>query len=272
MKGWRIEVARGVRLIRCDLLESVPGVAHAFSTRAGPDGESFDLGPAAPGDPGLRERRARLVAAAGMPGRIPATLRQVHGNRLLDVSEQDGRDPPRADGLVALRGESPGPVPWVPAVRVADCVPVLIAAGDGGAVAAVHAGWRGTAAGIAIRAVERLARRGMRPEGLRAALGPSIGPCCYEVGSPVVEAVARATGVDGSVISRTGEGGAVHLDLRLANRLQLESAGLPPHSVACAPWCTACESRMLYSYRREGVAAGRMMACIGWTEAAPPSP
>jgi YfiH family protein len=265
MNGWRIEDVDGIRLVRSDLLDSVPGVAHAFSTRVGPGGESFDLGSTGSDDPVLTARRSRLTAAAGMPGRVPAMLQQVHGDRVLDDAEPEAGEPPRADGLVALRAAGPAPVDRIPAVRVADCVPLLIASRDGRAVAAVHAGWRGTAAAIALRAVERLALRGVSPEELRAALGPAIGACCYAVGPEVVDKVARGTAVHSSEISRKQPNEALHVDLRLANRLQLESAGLPPDSVTSAPWCSACHSEMFYSYRREGTAAGRMLACIGWS-------
>jgi YfiH family protein len=134
-------------------------------------------------------------------------------------------------------------------------------------VAAVHAGWRGTAQGIAAEAVARLAGLGGAAGSLIAALGPSIGPCCYAVGPEVAAEVALGCGVDVPRIASPRDG-QLHLDLREANRLQLEAAGVPRGSIHVAPWCTSCEAELFFSYRRDGP-TGRSLACIGWLTAAP---
>jgi YfiH family protein len=151
-------------------------------------------------------------------------------------------------------------------VRTADCVPLLLADRAGRAVGAVHAGWRGVAAGIAIRAAESLRAIGVATGDLVAALGPGIGPCCYEVDDEVLDAVARAAGVAPTRISDAPArpGGGRRLDLHAALASQLAGAGVPLTAVHRAPWCTACADGLFHSYRRDGARSGRQMACIGW--------
>ncbi len=146
------------------------------------------------------------------------------------------------------------------AVRTADCVPILLATRDGEIVSAVHAGWRGTASRIVARTVETLTGQGRAAEELIAAIGPSIGPCCYPVAPDVADRVARASGLD---LEASG------LDLKAANRAQLLAAGVPSAAVHVAPWCTACEAERFFSYRREGAAAGRQLNLIGPPAARP---
>jgi len=251
--------------ILCEALSAVDGVGHVFSTRVGPGGEEFDLGAHDDSDEPFDARRSLLCRAAGLAGQRPLMLRQVHGDRIARGTEAAEGEPLAADGIIRSRGETPG---LAAGVRSADCVPVLFADSEGGAVAAVHAGWRGTAAGIVARAVELLEATGVPAGRLIAAIGPAIGPCCYEVGQEVAQAVARAAGVSlQTVFRRDGESG--NLDLPGANRLQLRRAGLRAEGIHSAPWCTACQTDLLYSYRRSGGPTGRLMACIGWTGDAP---
>ncbi len=189
--------------------------------------------------------------AAGIAGQA-IFLRQVHGARVVVIDEtiSDGE---AADGAVALRRSGVG---GVPTVRTADCVPILLADDGGKAVAAIHAGWRGTAAGIARRAIDVLGEAGIEPASIQAALGPSIRGCCYEVGNEVVEAV-------GTIATPCGD--RFRIDLHLANRAQLQAAGLDPGRIHSAPWCTCCREDLFYSYRRDGASTGRLTACIGWS-------
>lgn len=256
---WRVEESRGLRVARCLPLLDLPGVAHAFSTRCADGGDRFDLGDADSNDPVVESRRRRLCDASGLAGRTPAILRQVHGARLVRAAETIDATP-RADGVIAAAGDPADPVP---SVRTADCVPILLAEKTGAAVAAVHGGWRGAAAGIARAAVGILARSGAAPADLVAALGPSIGACCYRVGAEVSRAVAGACGVEEETIGTPQPGERWLLDLHRAHRLQLEAAGIPASSIFAAPWCTVCHPELFFSYRREGAAAGRQMACVG---------
>ena len=127
-------------------------------------------------------------------------------------------------------------------------------------MAAAHAGWRGTAAGVAARAVEALAARGSRPEDLVAALGPAVGACCYEVG----EELREAFGPSGAAFFRPGTRGRPHLDVRAANVRQLLDAGLRPDAVHHVADCTRCRADLYHSYRRDGRAAGRMISFVGF--------
>ena len=136
-------------------------------------------------------------------------------------------------------------------VKTADCVPILLADPVRRAVAAVHAGWRGTAAFIVQAAIRAMAREfGTRPEDLHAAIGPSIGGCCFEVGPEV----AREFGVIAP--------GRVHLDLQAINSRQMEAAGVLPENIAVAGACTKCQPAEYHSYRRDREAAGRMVSWI----------
>jgi YfiH family protein len=150
------------------------------------------------------------------------------------------------------------------AIQVADCVPLLLADTRSGAVAAVHAGWRGTAAGAAPTAVAALAREfGARPDTLLVAQGPSIGPCCYAVGDELVDAF-RAAGFTREVdrwFTRDGDGG-LRLDLWTANRDQLLASGVPAAAIHQAGLCTASHPELFASYRRDGPGTGRIAAVI----------
>jgi hypothetical protein len=134
-------------------------------------------------------------------------------------------------------------------IRTADCFPILLADPEHRAVAAIHAGWRGTAAGIVGETVARMrSAYGARPEALYAAIGPGIGACCYEVGAEVARRFGRET--------------AGRLDLAAENRKQLLAAGVPEALVDFVGGCTCCDAGRFYSYRREGERAGRMISFI----------
>jgi YfiH family protein len=152
------------------------------------------------------------------------------------------------------------------AVKTADCVPILL--GDPGtrAFAAVHAGWRGTLATAVIVAVQRLKDEyNVKPENLRVAIGASAGPCCYEVGSEVIDAFTTRFGGGADLFTTTRPGHAM-IDLLKANRDQLQSAGVIPERIHTAPICTMCRTDLFFSYRKEKNLhgkVGRLMAIVG---------
>jgi YfiH family protein len=250
-----------VTIVRCDALAAVPGVSHGFSTRKGAGVEDFDLGRAAEQRGEHAGRHQTLLAASGLDGRIPLALEQVHGNAVLPIGTLVPGSLQAGDAIVALEADRGL---GAPGVRYADCLPILLAERSGRAIAAIHAGWRGTALGIAGRAVAALASEGIPPASLVAGLGPAIGPCCYEVSDEVLERVASKSGVDVANVSRELPAGTRSLDLAEANRQQLIRSGLSPDSVYRAPWCTFCEKNLFFSHRRQGNPAGRMLGCIGW--------
>jgi YfiH family protein len=193
---------------------------------------------------------------------------QVHGAATVVVRDQATLPSRGTEGDVLLSNR-PG---VAVGVRAADCVPLLVADAVTGAVAAVHAGWRGTAAGAARAAVEALARQfGSRPADLIAAVGPSIGSCCYAVRSDLVDAFAAA-GHERSLIDRwflsappargSRERPPLRLDLAGANRDQLILAGVSPEHIHLSGLCTAMHLDVLTSYRVEREQAGRLAAVI----------
>jgi purine-nucleoside/S-methyl-5'-thioadenosine phosphorylase / adenosine deaminase len=167
-----------------------------------------------------------------------ATLKQVHSATCVTAGGRSG-----VLGVGdALLENTPGAAV---AVRTADCIPILVVDEQNHAVAAVHAGWRGTAAQIVRRAIESMGEHfGTRPAGLHAAIGPGIGKCCYEVGPEVA--------------AQFGGQGRMHLDLTEANREQLLAAGVTPQRIYASNLCTMCQAEEFHSYRRDREAAGRM--------------
>ena len=136
-------------------------------------------------------------------------------------------------------------------IKTADCVPILLADPETGSIAAVHAGWRGTAQDILMKTVRDLARRwGVRPENLRAAIGPAIGGCCYEVGPEVAHRL-------GITVTEP-----VHVDLARINSQSLLRAGIT--NIWVSGECTFCSAGRFFSFRREREQAGRMLSYIGW--------
>ncbi len=150
-------------------------------------------------------------------------------------------------------------------VKTADCVPILIGDPVTGGFAAIHAGWRGTLATAAVVGVNRLVQQyGAKPENLRVAIGASAGPCCYEVGTDVIDAfTSRFSGANLFTTTRPGH---AKIDLLRANREQLESAGVLAERIHIAPICTMCRTDLFFSYRKEKSLhgrVGRLMAVVG---------
>jgi YfiH family protein len=213
---------------------------------------------------GAEEDQARLAEVFGVDRGDLVFVSQVHGRTVLHV----------AGGPVATGAEADAIVSTVPGrvivVRVADCVPILLADTRRRVVAAVHAGWRGTCAGIAQETVKAIEALGIPPTDLVAALGPSIGPCCYHVDARVRTSFLGGTSASAEASARpdaaawfteSGEGRWL-LDLWKANVDQLESAGVPAGSISLAGVCTADNLDRCFSYRAEGPGGGRMVAAI----------
>ena len=206
---------------------------------------------------------ARVGDALGCAGQDVLRVRQVHGRTVAVVWAGDPFDIPDADAIVTT-----DPARAI-SVRVADCVPILLADRDQRVAGAVHAGWRGTASGIARAAVETMAGLGARPENLIAAIGPSIGPCCYQVDAPVRDALLAQDA--GASAAMTDDGpGHWRLDMWEANVRQLVAAGVPREAIGVVRHCTADHLDTCYSYRAEGAGTGRLIAAIRLPRALPP--
>jgi YfiH family protein len=246
----------GVRWLEADL----DGARAAFSTRIGgvsqPPFDTLNLGILTEDEPeAVQANRERLANALGLaPQQVVFTL-QVHGTRLIDHSEGSSqgrgsfvrsiRTKESRDGLSEADGHVVRGPGLAPLVFVADCLPVVLYGPHG--LAMVHAGWRGLAGGILAAAAEAVGAT-------RAAIGPGIGPCCYEVGDEVLAAFAELG--DGVATGR-------RLDLPEAARRQLGAAAV--EEVGSAGLCTSCERELFFSHRRDRGRTGRQ-AGIAWIE------
>jgi len=306
-------------LVRPAGWEQYPWLLAAFSTRQGGQTTAYSAAETLPGkrpageqnlswtaqdDPGIvaANRRRFLAAVAGtsQPAAQPTlvTLRQFHSGLLRTVPADPAAPLATPDGRALLRGDGlltadPG---LLLGIQTADCVPVLLADTRTRAVAAFHAGWRGTLARIVERGVGTLRREfGSRPQDLIAAIGPAIRPCCFAVGEevrfdfesqfayapalfsevydsdpvrekyPLLFLTARAPG-------HSNIGPQIHLDLHEANRRQLLDAGLQPTAIHVVAECTACARlpngrRRYFSHRAESGFTGRMLSVIGTASA-----
>lgn len=214
------------------------GVCHYFGTKI------------APGPP--------ATSISGPSVRV-VTVRQVHGMEVLAI---DRRTVAASGSYDAIVTNQPG---VLVAVETADCVPILLLDPSRGVYAAVHAGWRGTLGGIVTKTVRVMQDRfGSHLRSIRAAIGPSIGVCCYEVNGTVLTPLKRGFPYWADVVENV-KGTKAHLDLRGFNRRQLEEAGISPDRIETVNLCTACHRDLFYSYRRDGARTGRMMSGIGLT-------
>jgi len=246
-----------IRIYRSPILPD-DGFVHGFPERGG----GVSTGPRASLNLGYRwgddranvdENRRLLAAHVGYdPDQLQVT-QHVHGTRVWAVGEPLP-DPPEFDGLVTDR-EGP-----VLGAFAADCIPMLFADPVARVAGACHAGWRGTVAGVAANVVARMTELGARPGDVRVALGPSIGPCCFEVGAEVVEAFReRFADLAGLVVAGPRKD---HVDLRVASRAVLEGAGVAPDHIDDRPPCTRCTPDRFFSYRRDGRDGGVHMGFI----------
>lgn len=243
---FRLEQGPWGQVLICEpLFDLAP---HLFSTR------SFAADARLAGADG---REAIAACLAVEPTHVH-DVSQVHGTDVYVVSAQPRIEPrPCADIIVTQAPTE------VVAVRSADCVPLLLADARTGAVAAVHAGWRGTAAGAVAQAVLALhSLVGTDPSDLVVAIGPSIGPCCYQVGTDVRRVFTERTGQEEVTAWFAPDGPAWRLDLWRANSDQLVASGVSPQAIHSSRQCTACDLTRYYSFRKEGAGAGRLHAAI----------
>ncbi len=246
-----------IPVIRSSMLAQFPRLVHGMSTVQGadaPDAEfSFNPDVRAIGrDPHATDHVTRFMARFGMKPTQLAVMQQVHGASVHEVT---------AAGMVAGTDALVTHEPRLAlGVRVADCVPVLLYAPSEDVIAAVHAGWRGGAEHITTATITHMCRQHrVEPEDILAWLGPSAGPCCYDVGDEVAERFDEA-----HLIRR--EGRKTRLDLRAALRRELKDIGVPVANIEVDGLCTICHPALLHSHRRDGESAGRMMAIIALRE------
>lgn len=249
---------------RSTLLISI-GIPHAFSTRLGgvskgpfsslnlgnPNGYEQQDDPA-----NIQSNYHLLQQAIGCENRRLVRVHQVHGQCVAQVMDaKEFRFETQADALITS-----DPAACL-SVRVADCVPVLLAGSDGRWVAAVHAGWRGVVAGVVPAALKQLTNAGnIAPSQVMAAIGPSISLSAFEVGDEVEDAFTSIF-ADQAPIRRVGNG-KPHVDLRAGIELQLRRAGVPQSQIDTTDRCTYGDKDEFFSHRRDNGITGRMAAII----------
>ncbi len=241
-----------VRVITSDLLLSTGLVRMAISTRDGgvsPPPLDMNLSFKVGDEPSnVRENRRRFLQVLGTSEEHLALPSQVHGDRVLGVSAPGMYE--EGDGLITnVRGLFIG-------VSVADCVPILLLDERVRVVAAVHAGWRGTASGVVRKAISMMQHEyDSDPKDVLAFIGPCASTCCYVVGSEVAERFDDAVKLE--------DGDKTILDLKKANTAALISAGVDEDNIEVSPHCTISEPDLFHSYRRDKESSGRMLAVIG---------
>ena len=248
--------------------DGVEGVRHGFSTRLGGVSEgtyaamnlSFTRGDDAAA---VRENFDRFCAAIGVNADDVVISAQTHTVNVRNVTAADcGRGITRERGYTDVDGlitDQPG---VVLCTQYADCVPLFFVDPVKRVVATSHAGWRGTAAGIAAVTVRRMvAEYGCRAEDILAGIGPSIGHCCFEVDSPVYDAFCKVEVFDDTCYTDNG-GGKYHIDLWQVNRRWLLAAGVLPEHITVTDLCTRCHPDLFWSHRKTGDARGSLAAFV----------
>jgi len=262
-----------LRILRVAQWNGTPHLVHGFCGRLGgcsrgPFAElnvSYGIGDDADA---VHENWRRVTDAVGGAIRF-AIMKQVHGTRVVTM-QHAGRGRVEADALVTRQ------TGVALSILTADCVPILLVAPQHHTIAAVHAGWRGTVGGIAAAAVRHLEHRcGVAACDIRAALGPSIGGCCYEVDRDVVDRLEARWGAMPDAVRRDRTGHSrtakAMLDLRRANAAILVGVGIRPEDIARIGSCTRCAATEYFSYRAACATAGngvtgRQVSFVGWQE------
>jgi YfiH family protein len=280
---WMLRRSGGLQVLQLAPFAKLPWLVHGFSTRVGGtstlDSEKLLNLSFTEWDTkeNVLENRRRLQAAVGAEDFTLVALKQIH-SAVIRPFPTAPTEPSKGD---ASTTKEPG---LLLGTQTADCVPILLVDPKKRVVAVIHAGWRGTLARIAQKTMGRMQfEYGCRPADLLAAIGPSIGPCCYEVGAEFVTKFI-AQFADASEYfdeARTGDEPNplqwlnmkppghqpppqnVHLDLWKANRSQLLAGGLAAKNIFTSGLCTACRRDLFFSYRKEGAVSGRMLGVIG---------
>jgi YfiH family protein len=255
-----IEEAVGLPVLRVPEWRRIPRLQHGFLGRRGGSSigarHSLNLSVAVSDDPAALRMNWNAVRAA-IPALAVVRMRQIHGERIVlvrDARQQIGE----ADGLMSdVAG-------LALTVLTADCVPLLMVSPSRPGIAAVHAGWRGTLAGIADSAIRTGKRElDLEPAEWQIAMGPSINGCCYEVDAEIGARLESRWGRMPDAWSRVGRKG--QLDLREANRAILVRGGVRPESIFAIGPCTACAHTDFFSHRKSRGESGRQASYLGWT-------
>lgn len=283
-----------LEILRSPVLEDIPWLTHGFSTRRGGSSEAFGRGVL---NLGLTEGESREAVCGNrqlFTGSLPSpatgkwrlvTLQQIHSGVIWQVEQGEP-----AESLMAGDGLATSKPGVLLGIKTADCLPVLLVDVRKRAVAAFHAGWRGTAARIVEKGVGEMQRWfGSKPADIRAAIGPGIHACCYEVGDELRNTFRSQFAYADKLFGESASGDEIHrkypllfmnmrapghgeppsklhLDLPEANRRQLLDAGVPEKWIHVSGLCTSCRNDLLFSHRAEHGRTGRMLAVVGIRE------
>jgi polyphenol oxidase len=266
-----VETANGlmarISYIVCEPLEEA-GFINAFSTRLGGVSDlpkdALNLTNFKGDTPeNVAENRRRFLKAIGAEDLPLVTARQTHSVErcFIESARQAQVTTPDCDAMTS-RAKN-----LLLAIQTADCLPVLIADTQTGVVAAIHAGWRGTAGRITERTVADLMRQGVNTKNCLAAIGPTACAECYEIGEDVIERYKKEFRYWKQLLVNFKEGGKAHLDIRAANVQQLAYCGFDEEQIFVAPYCTMHQNEMFFSYRKEAggepLKVGRLLSVIG---------
>jgi polyphenol oxidase len=278
MRESEIETANGaarISYIVCEPLEEA-GFINAFSTRLGGvsalPAEALNLTNFKGDTPeNVAENRRRFLKAIGAESMALVTARQTHSLErcFFESAKQAQAATPECDAMTS-RAKN-----LLLAIQTADCLPVLIADTRTGALAAIHAGWRGTAGRITERAVADLMGQGVNTKDCLAAIGPTACGECYEVGEEVIERYKKEFRYWKQLLVNFKDGGKAHLDIRAANVQQLAYCGFDEEQIFVAPYCTMHQNDLFFSYRKEAggepLKVGRLLSVIGRAKAENPA-
>ena len=207
----------------------------------------------------VKDNFCDVKKAVGLPNLRIVTMQQMHGDRIIEVSDKKLKEAEAADGMVTGVGGV------FLSVLTADCVPVLFSVPSRNLAAVVHAGWKGTLAGLSLKMIRYLKHRyGVEPTSMEVALGPSIGRCCYEIRTDVSTPLVERWGTLARQSLEVRDG-REFLDLRSLNRSLVQEGGIPEEQIFVVGSCTSC-TQDFFSYRRDGNQTGRQISFIGWLE------
>jgi YfiH family protein len=244
-QNYVINDRNGVKWLSIPELDKIDFIRHSFIIKQRDSGVETNGA--------LKEIAARIL---NLEKAQVATINQTHSDAVFVHNADNRATDEGADAHITDRqGVALG-------IVTADCVPVLLIDRKKRIVAAVHAGWRGTAKKIVQKTVEKMSDYfGSKSEDLTAGIGPSIGQCCYEVDEKVIEPMKKGFDYLNRFSAQKKEN-KWHIDLQMINREQLIETGLMPDNINIVNLCTSCHSDLFYSYRRDGAGTGRMMAVV----------
>ena len=238
-------------------------VPHGFSTRHGgvsslPHTAAMNLAYGRGDDENTVKKNMRIFCSAiGIDGESVVSAKQIHSTEVMTVTpENAGLEGVECDGFVTRD------TGIALCIKIADCVPILFCDKENGVIGACHAGWRGTAGGIAPVTVEKMLSLGADRGKIQTAIGPCIHPCCYEVGGDFFEQVAALRGEDFAKRHISNSGSSLHADLTEMNKELLMSVGISEKNISISDRCTCCDPKTFHSHRATGGVRGTMAAVI----------